>query len=285
MTTLELRPRSSTEIIDAAFQLIRTNYGALLTLSVAAHIPLLIVRLLFFRVPLGTSATPEEVVKMFGSVDMMTWVVGGILVVVLSLGAQSAVIAGTGQAYLAGTVEAGGAVRRAVTRLLTMIIAFVLLMLLFGAAGLALAVVIPLLAAASAAASGIAALIIACFVMYVAIRFAPFMDVLVLEDIGPLEAITRTWALAAGRVGHIFVTGLLALFIYMGVFVVWLALLLAVASVVPATKDPNVTDVLSTVGSAAVFPLLIAVTVVLYYDLRIRHEGFDVEQLARQLEG
>ncbi|HUO51426.1 MAG TPA: hypothetical protein VMT93_02825 [Gemmatimonadaceae bacterium] len=42
---------------------------------------------------------------------------------------------------------------------------------------------------------------------------------------------------------------------------------------------------LSTVGSAAVFPLLIAVTVVLYYDLRIRHEGFDVEQLARQLEG
>src|SRR5512142_2767216 len=47
MNDLDLRPRSSTEIVDAAFQLFRRNPTQLILASALVYVPWLVIRLVF----------------------------------------------------------------------------------------------------------------------------------------------------------------------------------------------------------------------------------------------
>src|SRR5262249_6688883 len=96
-----------------------------------------------------------------------------------------------------------------------------------------------------------------------------------------VEAIKRALFLGEGLVGHMFLSSFLGGLVYVGIAIVAALLVTVLAAIVPALKDPNVDAVFQTAAGALVYPLIIAVAVVLYYDLRIRREGFDVEMMSR----
>jgi membrane-anchored glycerophosphoryl diester phosphodiesterase (GDPDase) len=127
---------------------------------------------------------------------------------------------------------------------------------------------------------GVLLLIVPAFLFYV--RFAFASAVVVIEDEHGRGAMRRSWRLARGRFWPLFGTLLLASV---------LAGIVAGVATVPLTFAAEYIGPsgwpLAAVGSALAAivtrPFVIVVTVLLYFDLRIRKEGFDLDVQVEQL--
>jgi hypothetical protein len=126
------------------------------------------------------------------------------------------------------------------------------------------------------------ALVLIAGCTFMALRYSLSIPALVLEELGPGDAIRRSIALTHGRLGRVFLMGICAtlvayaaLILFQGPFVAaamfagletrhgfWLNVLGAVAG---------------TIGTTLTTPFLIIGLAVIYYDARIREEGFDLE--------
>ena len=274
MATLELRPRSATEIVDASFQLLRANFMPLVTLSVAVQLPMLVVRIWAVRNALNfTTASAQVMSSLVGSV-----LIFGVLLFLLALVAQCALTVATSQVYLGMVVDNGAALQRGLQRALWVVLTYFVVAV---GLGIAFGVGIPLATALPSVARIPLMLVLVAVAIWLGLRLIPLLSVLVLEDGGPIDAIKRALYLGSGLVGHMFVSMLLGGLIYVGIAIVAALAVAALGAVIPALKDPSVTQVFEAAAGALVYPLLIAVAVVLYYDLRIRREGFDVEMMSR----
>ncbi len=254
-----LRPRSASEIIDIAFQILRHNYGALVTLSLASMLPIAALTVISpaatggMRVALGSASQPP-------ALDA-TYVVLSILTAVFYMAAQNAVTVGASQAYLGQPVQAGVALRRGARRLLPLIL-------------VSIVVIIPVM------------LGFIFFILpgiYLTLRFIPLPMVTVLEDGDPGETFRRTWALSRDNAGHIFVVALVMFAIYMAVAILAMLMLFGSASLFSAGSAPVAASILYYAVLALFYPFFQMILVALYYDLRIRHEGLDVEMMAQGL--
>jgi membrane-anchored glycerophosphoryl diester phosphodiesterase (GDPDase) len=116
------------------------------------------------------------------------------------------------------------------------------------------------------------------------VRWVVAVPALLTEDIGPVRALDRSWTLTRGHWWRLF--GILVL-IYLlttvvsgalGVFALPVAV--AVPFIPPFVRGAIILTV-ETAASAVVQPALYLCVTLLYFDLRIRHEHFDLDQLAR----
>jgi len=274
VATLELRPRSATEIVDAAFQILRANFVPLVTLSVAAQIPMLVIRIWFARngvnfVTGGAAAMSQLVGSVF---------VFGILLVLLTVLAQCAITVAASQVYLGLAVDNGAAIGRGLQRFGYVVLTSILILL---AVGVVFGIAAALTSFLPSAARVVLILVFVVVAIWLGLRLIPLNTVIVLEDAGPIEAIKRSLFLGESLVGHMFVSVLVGALIYIGIAILAGIAVAVLAAIVPAIKDPSVSQIFQTAFVALVYPLFIAVLVVLYYDLRIRREGFDVEMMSR----
>jgi hypothetical protein len=98
----------------------------------------------------------------------------------------------------------------------------------------------------------------------------------VLEDTGPNVAMARSLKLSKGSAAHIFFSLGLAFFLYF--------IISGVISVLGLTLlTPTTAQIIGSLVIIPIYPLLAVVSTMLYYDLRIRKEGFDLEIMAREL--
>jgi hypothetical protein len=119
--------------------------------------------------------------------------------------------------------------------------------------------------------------------IYVFVRWANATNLVVLDSRKPVEALQRSWALTRGVWWHTAVVLFLA---WLAVAVVQIVLGMVVGVTVAALQfaleAPVVAQLLNTVLGAAlaivISPFSVAVSVVLYYELRARTEGFDLER-------
>jgi hypothetical protein len=111
---------------------------------------------------------------------------------------------------------------------------------------------------------------------YFAARFFALNEAIVLEYRGVGEAFSRSGALSRGLKWHILGTLLL-------VFVIYVLLSMAVGVIGAITGSPVVMTVLTTAYIVIAYPLFAIVETLLYYDARIRTEGFDIDVLANAL--
>jgi hypothetical protein len=116
------------------------------------------------------------------------------------------------------------------------------------------------------------------------VRWVVAIPALLTEDVGPVRALDRSWTLTRSHWWRLF--GILVL-IYLlttvvsgalGVFALPVAV--AVPFIPPFVRGAIILTV-ETVASAVVQPALYLCVTLLYFDLRIRHEHFDLDQLAR----
>lgn len=112
--------------------------------------------------------------------------------------------------------------------------------------------------------------------IYVVLRTFSIMPVVLLEGKSASDALSRSWDLAKGEVWKIFVTMALA----WAIFIVLYFLLLLLVGLLAAHIQRVVPLVLAILMSL-VYPITGVVTTILYYDIRVRREGFDLELLAR----
>jgi len=139
-------------------------------------------------------------------------------------------------------------------------------------------------AGAIAAALGLFALmsvfIVGTIVLYVRFLFAT--QAIVLEGQGPISALGRSWRLSRGNFWRtfliIFLMGILSYLISgLPASGVNLAVTLTMRSTEALLLGSFVTTLVSNIGLILALPLQFCVYTLLYYDLRVRREGYDLE--------
>ena len=243
MASTALRPRSATEIVDAAFQILRAHYGQFVMCAALAFLPWLIIQLVFI-------GDPQQLA------DANPWVaVVALLGLWMTFALMSAVIVScASQAYLGDAVDVAAAVRRAVPRLpRVMGVALLRYLLLF---------------------LGLLCLLVGA--LYVAARFFALMPCVILEGATVTEAFGRSSALSRGRKFHILNTlGLVA--------IIYWAIAIGIMVVAAFTGSNVVQAVVGATYTMLVYPVIAITECLLYYDARIQSEGLDIELMTREL--
>ena len=253
MPPISLRPRSTTEIIDAAVQLLRQHYKELVTTTAIFIIPVILLRAIFPMPVVVPGQMPQ-----FGGGIIGTFV-QVIAAIVLGSMSTAAVVVIVSDSYLGREVTIGAAINRVLERFGTVLGATILQTLII--IGGFILFIIPGL-------------------IFIAWYFAT-INVVMVEGRGTFAALGRSKSLTAGSVGKILGTLILAgLAILLVQFVVGLIL----ALVIPALRtNSNISAIESSIVSIFIYPLVTVVVTLLYYDLRIRKEGFDLEIMAKEL--
>ena len=239
MNDLAPRPRTATELVDAAFQVYRRDPVHFVFVTAVAYVPWLIIRLV-----LGIGLDPSQMTVT--SAAIMT--IGSLLAYGIVSGAVTRV---AHDVYLTESADAAIALRDIMARLPSLILAT--LAKLFLVVGAAVFLILPAL-------------------FPLAAYFATAQTV-VLERRGPLDALRRSSQLSKGLKRHILKTILL-------LFIINIAVSLGTGFPIAMVGNHVLDEVASTAVAILVYPLFGITETLLYYDARIRKEGFDVELLA-----
>ena len=282
METRSFQARSVSELLDASVRLIKQHYKPLVVLSALGYIPMLIVSL-FMPQPSPTEVmTTEEVLAFYARLPLMLPAFVWLLVT------WTAMIVVAARIYLGEEASPRAALRAVLSRFWPLLGGTVLkwLWMLLWTTGFVIAfsvvgalLAIPLGPAAGVAvgiAGGIGAVVF-MFVIYA--RYFFVGTAVVLENAGATGAVKRSVTLTAGHRWHVIKATLL---FYILVMVVWFT---AWSVVALTTRNLVVSGVVGQATIILVFPLIPAVTALLYYDLRIRKEGYDLELMARSIGG
>ncbi len=245
MDAVRLRARTTTEIVDAAFSLYRQQPLLYILAAAAGNVPNLVASLL-----LQTGADRASVAT--SGV--------GLLVMILSIvmyGLMSAVVMQLGsRAYLGESMDLAGAIRAVWPRVGSVIAAGIVRSFLYGI--------------------GLILLIVPFF--YFLARYFAVIPIIALEGKKQPAAFVRSNELSQGRKMHILSTLVLVWIIFFAVSIGAVALFSLVAG-----GSPVLSTLITTIITVAVYPILALTEMVLYYDTRIRAEGFDLERMAADL--
>jgi len=112
--------------------------------------------------------------------------------------------------------------------------------------------------------------------IYFGIRWAFFYQAVLLEGYGPIDALSRSSALVKDNWWRVLGIWLVVIIIGAAINVVFWAVL-RIAPTVGATIG-------STLGGILAAPVVITAITLLYYDLRVRKEGYNPETMAKELD-
>ena len=271
MSTLDLRPLSIGEILDRTFSLYRRNFLLFIGISALPQLLVLALRLVQVAImPTKTAVVPPpsgefQAVSPFFTVAgvagiIVLAVVGVIVYFIAYLFAQGATVYAVSELYLGRPTTIGQSLSRVWGELLSL---FVLLIFYF---------VILLFS-----------FILLFFpAIYMACRLCVSVPAALLEDLGPLDSLRRSFALTKDNAGRAFLILLLyAVILYAAIFLFAIPIGIGVAS---AAHDPatlRMWTALMQVGNfiagVLVTPVLTIAASIFYFDLRVRKEAFDLQ--------
>ncbi len=120
-------------------------------------------------------------------------------------------------------------------------------------------------------------------VAFVMCGYGVTAQVLTLEDgVGVFAAFARSWELTRQRKAKVFWTALLSAIVF---YVIPYVVVLGVAAVLQGMSPPlgRVVGALSQFLPIVCAPLIVSCLTLLYYDLRVRREAFDLQLLSQRL--
>lgn len=251
--TPQLKQRTAFEIIDISIQVFRRHYATFVMLFALGSIPSWIVLWMSGFMTFMTNF--NAAVSRLGSGPNLGALAWTPVTWCWTLIFTGAIVVAASDAYLTGDLDPARAIRAGFSRALPIIGASVLVFI--------------------AAFFGVFVFLVGA--IYVFLRYFAVIPVLMLEDTGVFDAFHRSRDLSQDFKWRIFGTILLSWIIFWVVLVT----LQVTAGLVQVT--PVARALINAVAQLFVLPLVSIVQVVLYYDQRIRKDGFDLEVMARDL--
>ena len=288
----DLKPMEMGEVLDGAFTLYRRHFGLFLRLSVAVMwLPVALA--VYLRLRFAGSG-PEQ---MIGAIQdhLLTGILVVLFVAVAYTLARLLLTAGSihiiSASYLGRQPTLGEALSLGASRILPLFLVAVGKDLLIFMIGIAGAVGVGILAAlgkvVGTAVSVLLVLAASCtliwFVVYVACGYGLTTPVIVLEELSSsFDAFGRSWELT--RTFKLKLLGLAVIAYLIANFVpsAFVGGVGAYAALANPSLQPAVI-VVSALLPIVLAPILPCVFTLLYYDLRVRREGFDLQLLGQQL--
>ena len=291
------------QLLDAAFTLYRRNLGMILAITAVVQVPLAVFTFLVYQFT-GIASTSDRIQQLsarglltqqqisdLGSSLITLFAVAFVLVLVQALVVQpiatAAMTRAVGDVYLDRAATVAGAYRAVASRIGAVVGVSILLFL----TGIGIFAVFFGLLFASAFALGqsglalliliVPAVIVAFILVYTRWLFAA--PIVILEQKGAVDALRRSWSLVRGSTLRVFGITLLV-----GLITLILGgIIVGILSVVTQFGDVTLRLILNQFAALVVAvliqPISFIVVVLLYYDLRIRREAFDIEMLAAGL--
>jgi hypothetical protein len=274
----ELRPLAVGEIVDAAIKLVRSNARVLFTISAIVLVPLGLVRGLVTVLgipdalstinsfPADGNLTDEQLGDFFATVGQ-----------VLLLALATAIITGL------GSVLVQGASAKALTDVYQGVQPSWQDSLRFGFRRF-----FPILGATLliGVASAIGFLFCIAPGVWLFTSWSVAVPALVVENKGPVQAMGRSFELVRRRFWPVLGAVALSYLIYFVVGQV-IGLITGAATfsgaATPSSGDLWVSTIGSIITSVLVLPFMAAVFIVLYFDLRVRAEGYDLQVMASEI--
>jgi len=270
MSDLPLRSRSATEILDAAFQIYKRHALQFILVTGLAYAPWLVIQLAFLREALKvTNSSTTTLSWAFGLNAIGSFIVYSLMAGVL--------IRSGSRAYLYGEPsDLQDAIRDVLPKVFRIIGATIARSVIMGAGALAMLFAIPL-ALINPALMFLGIIPVCIWFGYFFARFVAATSAIVLEDVGVDKALSRSSALTRGLKWHVLRT-------YLIMFALYMVLAVGVVGILALTDSVVVQAVTQTVLTIIGYPIVGLTEMLLYYDLRIRKEGFDIEVMAGALD-
>jgi hypothetical protein len=267
------------EILDGAFVLLRRHFGALFTVAVLClAIPTAID--IYLQFSLGQMA-PMARPGLFGSARLLE-----IIGYLLATGAAVRIVS---DAYLGRSAGAGRALGFAVGKMWGIFVSGLAATIVIFIA--AIPAMITVFYAVMTFATGdlgtggalfAAGLVLCLLPIYIATGYAVTVQSVVLEKLpAPTSALGRSWSLTKGHRGRAIVLWIVVLIL----LVLFSAGVGIVAEMLRALSPPLWIAAVAALSLVRimVYPLIACVFTLLYYDLRVRKEAFDLEHLSQQI--
>lgn len=274
MAVTAFRPRSASELVDAAFQLLRRDYLKYITLVGIAYIPWLGL----LAAVSGSLLVPDADVA---PRTIATAIAALLLFAVLYYGLiKAALLFAASDAHLGGHVDVGSAIQRALPRfwpvlgasiLKGFIIFFGMFAIMMLAAFLVVAGIGSVPVTVLAVCSGLAV------ALHFVARFAAVPATVAIETNGAIAGLARSSVLTAGERWHV-LKALALVWIIFGVIS-----MIGSVTAIALPAAPLIGQLVSAVIAILAYPLIPITETLLYYDLRIRKEGYDIELMAREI--
>lgn len=257
-------------MLDGAFTIYRRQFASLFLTALLPQVP--VIALITLYTMFMSSVTNAAVGGSEPSAEsMMGFGLAALVIVPLAALGWATAVNGvtfqTARAYTGTPVTTQEALRRGFSRSVVLLVAYFLL--------------------AALSVLGLCAFIVGAFVVWVsAFAVAPAV---VLEQRGPIEAISRSWQLIKGAWGEVFLVMFIAGLIgalpgyAVGTFVTFGGWAITGSDPDSLAMWQVVGQVLSQLASTLTVPFSIGTTVLLYYDRRVRSEALDVQMMAESL--
>lgn len=259
-----LRPLTIGEILDRALRIYRSHFGLLLSICLAALAPVTILQVIS-QLLWNTTALVDLIQSAF-----------------VQLLVSGALVAAIAKAYLSQPPTMGEAYRTASEH--------------YGSAWganflMGLAIIAPVFAVSCAATmlrmgEGIwlVLLLIVPLAVFLGTRWSLLLPSILLEDLGSQAGMRRSWDLTEGSFWKVFGTSFLAsLLIIVLATLPQLVIAYGLEMLLPNVPIVAVVEtVLTQLGIMLTLPVSVGVSVVLYYDLRVRKEAFDLALQAQE---
>jgi hypothetical protein len=248
-------------MLDAGFRLFRHRFGTLVLCVLVPIVPLTILGTII------TASTDENAFDVNAPASESGTAIAGAIVgaLVQSVGAALAVAACfkvISAAYLGERSSAGDSLRYALGRFLPLIVTYILVVL----------ITIP----------GFILLLLPG--IWLTIKLCMAFPAVIFERANPFRAIGRSWRLTRGNwwrvFGALFVVFLIALVINFALTAV-LGGIAASSDTMSEVAFAVLATLITLLTYVLTYPLWAAVMTVIYYDLRVRHEAFDLHLLAQ----
>ena len=273
-----LRPRSAIEIVDTAFTIWRRNFGQMTIIGIAATVPIVLALVLGLGslFTAGVTGKPLNESAMLAMVPMI--LVFAVVLVLWMAVVDGAMTLAAGDAYFGREVSAANALRGALSKGGTLVLSNILRMLTIGGAAVVGGIVIALLGRANRGIAVLLIIVLSVFMLLLFARLFATTNAVVFENSGASESLNRSFALSKDSAWRIFGVILLS---YVVLVVAQIAIGLTVQVVISMIlRSPVIASMVGNVIGALLYPFLSIALMVLYFDQRIRKEGYDLDVLS-----
>lgn len=274
--TPRLQPQSIGDIFDAAVRLYRTHFTTFFGIVAVVLVPMTIFKLLGLY--LWNNISFVDLVQNFLVTNLAT----GVLAIVISC------------LYLGQSIEISAAYRQGARYIWRMLVAS------FALGLLALAIFLPFflcivgVVVRSSDSTTLELVSLIGLLMLVPIawlltRYVFITQAIVLEQNRPIDALKRSWQLTRNSFWRILmVVVAVSLLTYLlttipALLLNWVLTLVGMPNLLSAAQIASI--VVTQLGLMLAMPIQLAIYTLLYYDMRVRHEAYDLELLSSQLAG
>lgn len=274
MKNLDLRPLSVGEILDRTFTLYREHFLLFLGICAIPQILLLMVNLaqVFVAVP-GKQGKTAAIAQMSAGMGVAAVILGILVLIVwliVHLFAQGATVIAVSELYLGRTITISESFRR-----------------MRGEVGNLFGVIL-----LNGLATGAAFILLIIPGIYVMCRLVVCIPAALIEDLGPRTSLDRSFELTKDNAGRAFLIILLYFALSFAAGALFAAPFQFMMVLSAAKSHPEamrmwmaLTQIGSTIATTLVTPVLTIASAILYYDLRVRKEAFDLQMMMNPLGG